>query len=803
MKDIEKACDSVRLSSNWKTDSPNAGHFQSMKVMPEFSFGVDYAWQAAASEANYTQYEFIEPEHLFVGICKIGSLLHLKDWDDRKISHNAAAILKIEAESVVAVFQKTSHDRTALYREVRKRLGTGNYTDKGQRSISRSPSTRRIFERAWELAIYAKSVSSLHLLYAILETPKTRIAAALAETQPGAEPLKKMISAYISQASFPRQPSSASFLTQFGKDLTQLSRDGKIQPCIGRRDDLLQIIRTLSRESKNNPLLLGDAGVGKTAIVEGLAWRIAQHKDTALAGKRIVQINVADLVAGTSSRGDFEARMLGLVREVAAASDVILFIDEIHTLVGAGAGSSSLDAANILKPALARGELRCIGATTLAEYRKYIERDGALERRFQPISISESTADETVEILVSGYLKRFEAKHCVAILPEAIQAAVSLSIRFMRERRLPDKAVDVLDEACARIAVPILSAMPGDKSEAAVVTIDVVRQAVAEKTGIPLAQMDEGDRKRLGGMADDLKRRVVGQDQACEAVAQAVQRARVGLKAPNRPVAVLLFIGPTGVGKTELARATASFLFDGERAMVRIDMSEFTEKHTVSRLIGSPPGYVGHEEEGQLTGQLRRSPYCVVLLDEVEKAHPDVLDLFLHVFEDGRLTDAKGRTADSSNALFILTSNLGQSAAHRAIGFGSLTSAGQAHNQEEAVRGAFRPEFFNRLDAVIAFNTLSNNEMAKIADSMLGQIRDRLDAQRIELLVTPEAAAWICAQERDASLGARPLRRTIERSVENPLATMLVRAEINSGDRVVVRAEQNTLLFSVTQRSGI
>ena len=540
---------------------------------------------------------------------------------------------------------------------------------------------------------------------------------------------------------------------------------------------------------------LGDAGVGKTAIVEGLAWRIAQGKS--LPGKRIIQLQVAHLVAGAKYRGEFEERWQTILREAAQAPDVILFLDEIHTLVGAGDRAGALDAANIMKPALARGEIRCIGATTLAEYRKHIEQDPALERRFQPIMVNEPSPEETRQILQSCYAARFAERHRVIVEPGALEAAVRLSARYLPDRRLPDKAIDLLDEACARVAVPVLSVLPGDKPETAggLVTAGAVAQVLSEWTRIPVAQMGEDERERLLGMAGELKARVIGQDQACEAVAQAVQRARAGLKAPGRPIAVFLFLGPTGVGKTELAKATAAFLFGSGRAMVRLDMSEFMEKHTVSRLIGAPPGYVGYEEEGQLTGALRRTPFCVVLLDEVEKAHPDVLNLFLQVFDDGRLTDSKGRTVDAANALFVMTSNVGREAG---VGFRPEDSEARAEGLLAEVREAFRPEFLNRLDGMVVFRPLAREHIRGIARLMLGDLEKRLRARQIGLEVSEAAIEWLCDKGYDPSHGVRPLRRLIEQQLENSIATRILREQVRPGHIVLVERKADALAFELS-----
>jgi len=775
--------------------------------MPSISIGLDFAWQIAAGEAAHGRHEFIEPEHLFIGVCKLGKLAQVEDWSKFELPPGAAASLKAEGDAITALCDQFRLDHVALYREARRRKGAGSFQQHAGGEMSRSPASRIVFTRAAELSAGSPIITALHLLAALSDEADSLViallkekgvdsaawqAAALALSPPslGARDLKA--------GTQNLKPETRSVLSRYGTDLTQLARDGKIHECIGRRDELLQIVRALKRETKNNPVLIGEAGVGKTAIAEGLAWRIAQGKqDASLPGTRIIQLHVADLVAGTKYRGEFEERLQGILREVSQAPDIILFIDEIHTLVGAGDSSGgNLDAANIMKPALARGQLRCIGATTLTEYRKYIEKDAALERRFQPIKVTEPSPDEALHILQKFYSPRFAEKHGVVIDTAALEAAVRLSARYINHRRLPDKAIDLLDEACTRVAVPILSAMPEMKPDPAggVVTAETVAQVVSEKTGIPVGQVAEDERARLIQMADELRVRIIGQDEACEKVAQAVQRARAGLKAPGRPIAVFLFLGPTGVGKTELAKATAAFLFGSDKAMVRLDMSEFMEKHTVSRLVGAPPGYIGHDEEGQLTGAFRRTPHCLVLLDEIEKAHPEVLNLFLQVFDDGRLTDSRGHTVDATNALFIMTSNVGHEAR---VGFRREDNPSTDEALLAEVRKMFRPEFLNRLDDIIVFNSLAPEHMKRIAQLMLNDLAERLKERDIGLEVKDAALAWLCERGYDETYGARPLRRVIEQHIENPIAGKILREEIKPGHIIIVDLRDGALALEL------
>ncbi|MGW2724309.1 ATP-dependent Clp protease ATP-binding subunit [Streptomyces sp. NPDC001492] len=642
-------------------------------------------------------------------------------------------------------------------------------------------------------------------------------------------------------------------LDKYGRDLTELAREGRIDPVIGREDEIEQTIEVLSRRGKNNPVLIGDAGVGKTAIVEGLAQRIADGDvPDVLIGRRVVALDLTGVVAGTRYRGDFEERLNNIVGEIRTHSDqLIVFIDELHTVVGAGGGGEggAMDAGNILKPALARGELHIVGATTLEEFRR-IEKDAALARRFQPILVPEPSVPDTIEIL-RGLRDRYEAHHQVRYTDEALVAAVELSDRYLTDRRLPDKAIDLIDQAGARVRLRArtkgtdvralereVEQLTCDKDQAVAdeqyeqatqlrdrivelkkriadttggdeadegqleVTAEAIAEVVSRQTGIPVASLTQEEKEKLLGLEEHLHKRVVGQEEAVAVVAEAVMRSRAGLASPDRPIGSFLFLGPTGVGKTELARALAEALFGSEERMVRLDMSEYQERHTVSRLVGAPPGYVGHEEAGQLTEVVRRHPYSLLLLDEVEKAHPDVFNILLQVLDDGRLTDSQGRTVDFTNTVIVMTSNLGSEAITRrgaGIGFG----AGGADADEEArreqilrpLREHFRPEFLNRIDEIVVFRQLTGDQLRQITDLLLEKTRRLLQAQGVTVEFTDPAVDWLAERGYEPEYGARPLRRTIQREVDNQLSRLLLDGRVGEGGRVTVDVEDGRLAF--------
>ncbi|MGB3204980.1 MAG: ATP-dependent Clp protease ATP-binding subunit [Crinalium sp.] len=638
-------------------------------------------------------------------------------------------------------------------------------------------------------------------------------------------------------------------LDEFGSNLTQMAADGKLDPVVGRSKEIERVIQILGRRTKNNPVLIGEPGVGKTAIAEGLAQRIANNDiPDILEEKRVVTLDIGLLVAGTKYRGEFEERLKKIMDEIRQAGNVILVIDEVHTLIGAGAAEGAIDAANILKPALARGELQCIGATTLDEYRKHIERDAALERRFQPVMVGEPTVDETIEIL-HGLRERYEQHHKLKISDLALEAAAKLSDRYISDRYLPDKAIDLVDEAGSRVRL-INSQLPAaakeldkelrkvlkEKDEAVrsqdfdragelrdremeikaeirsiaqtkksdpkssdeaspVVTEEDIAQIVASWTGVPVNKLTESESEKLLHMEDTLHQRLIGQEDAVKAVSRAIRRARVGLKNPNRPIASFIFSGPTGVGKTELAKSLASYFFGSEEAMIRLDMSEYMERHTVSKLIGSPPGYVGYNEGGQLTEAVRRRPYTVILFDEIEKAHPDVFNMLLQILEDGRLTDAKGRTVDFKNTLLIMTSNIGSKVIEKGGGgLGFEFSENKTESQynrirslvNEELKNYFRPEFLNRLDEIIVFHQLTRDEVKEIADIMLKELFKRLNEQGISIEVTERFKDRLVQEGYSPAYGARPLRRAIMRLLEDVLAEEILSGRIKDGNTAVV-----------------
>mgnify|MGYP005838178067 CR=1 FL=1 len=585
-------------------------------------------------------------------------------------------------------------------------------------------------------------------------------------------------------------------LDKYGRDLTALARQGRLLPIIGREREIRAVARTLTRNKKNNPLLLGDSGVGKTAVIEGLACEIVAGTAPApLLGKRIVQIEIGTLLAGTSLRGQFEERLVGILDEARNVPGIILFIDEIHTIVGAGDTiDSNLDAANILKPALSRGDIVCIGATTHEEYRKAIAQDAALDRRFRTIEIDEPSAEDTLRILQNVH-GQYADHHQVQIAPEALEAAVRLSARYITNRRQPDKALDLLDEACARLVIQTQAAPDGPR----IVTGAAIAEVLAEWTGIPIAQLTEDERDRYQRIEADLRARVIGQDHAVHAVADAIKTNRAGLSDPRRPMGVFLFLGPSGVGKTQLAKTLAAFLFGSEDALLRLDMSEFHDEHTVARLIGSPPGYRDSQRGGQLTEALRRRPYAVVLLDEVEKAAPAVFDIFLQVFDDGRLSDARGGTVDARHAIWIMTSNIGTGEVSKG-GLGFRADANPSASYHAALRKFFRPEFLNRLDDIIVFNPLTPEALLGILELNLADLRERLAGQGLSLELAPQARDLILSQGHDPTNGARPLRRAIERLLTRPLSSYILENRLPEGTAIQVGAVGLRLTFTA-QRS--
>ena len=645
-------------------------------------------------------------------------------------------------------------------------------------------------------------------------------------------------------------------LDQFGRDLTDMAKEGKLDPVIGRDKETQRVLEILSRRTKNNPCLIGDPGVGKTAIAEGLAQKIVScNIPELLRGKRVVTLDLSSMIAGSKYRGEFEERLKKVMEEIRKSGNVILFIDEVHTIIGAGAAEGAIDASNILKPALARGEIQCIGATTIDEYRKYIEKDTALERRFQPIIVGEPTKEEAVLIL-KGLRDKYEAHHRVKIIDEAINAAVNLSDRYITDRYLPDKAIDLIDEAAAKVRIQNLIAPPDlknleeelekatkekedsirvqDFEKAAklrdkekelknkleglktnwktkkevsnlIVGEDEIASVVSQWTSIPVEKLTEKESERLLKLEEILHQRVIGQNEAVKSISRAVRRARVGLKDPKRPIGSFIFLGPTGVGKTELSKALAEAMFGDENNMIRIDMSEYMEKHTVSRLIGSPPGYVGYDEGGQLTEKVRRHPYSVVLFDEIEKAHPEVFNILLQILEDGRLTDGKGKTINFKNTIIIMTSNVGATTIkkQKSMGFTASKSDDSESQYEkmkdnimEELRKSFRPEFLNRIDDIIVFHQLEEEDLKQIVKLMLKDVSSRLKDQEIEIGFTDKAQELLAKEGFDLTYGARPLRRAITKTVEDKLSEEMLRGNVKKGDKVEVVVEKGELLFN-------
>jgi ATP-dependent Clp protease ATP-binding subunit ClpC len=764
------------------------------------------------------------------------------EWGSLDLDSEHLLYAALQDDVVRHVLRQIDADAEAMAAEIEEGADKAQRTDV---SPSLAPDAKAALLAAYEESreLGSSYVGPEHVLLALARDDESEAGQLLQRFGVSHTKLRGAVIRGVEAGGGTRETSKTPTLDQYGRDLTQMAREGKLDPVIGRADEIEQTIEILSRRTKNNPALIGDPGVGKTAIVEGIAQRIVNDEvPETLTDRRVVQLDLAGMVAGSKYRGEFEERLKKVIDEIVEnEGNIILFVDELHTLVGAGAAEGAMDAGNMLKPSLARGEMHVIGATTLDEYRKDVEGDPALERRFQPVFVREPTVDETIEIL-HGLKDRYEAFHRVRISNEAIVAAAELSDRYIRDRFLPDKAIDLIDQASARVrlrnrtkdddtrnleedlrrlarerdqattaedydrAGQLTDQMESRRGElderqkrrqrAPEVTAEDIAVVVSRATGIPISQLTTEERQRLLDLEQQLHGRIVGQEEAVNAVAEAVRRSRAGLGDPRKPIGSFLFLGPTGVGKTELARTLADALFGSEDLMVRFDMSEFQERHTVSRLVGAPPGYVGYEEAGQLTEQMRRRPYSVLLFDEIEKAHPDVFNILLQILDDGRLTDAQGRTVDFKNTVVIMTSNLGadriQQQARTNEPFEQLKN-----DLMQILRQSFRPEFINRIDEIIVFRALTEEQLVDITELLLDRLERRLRAQHIELEFTQEAVRLLAKVGYDPEFGARPLARTIQRLVENELSRMVLSGEVEPGDKVQVEADGDELKFDV------
>jgi ATP-dependent Clp protease ATP-binding subunit ClpC len=782
----------------------------------------------ARYEASQFGSPYIETEHLLLGLLR----------EDKALTNRF-----LRSHASIESIRKQIEGRTPI----REKVSTSV-------DLPLSQECKRVLAYAAEEAerLAHKHIGTEHLLLGLLREDKSFAAEILHERGLRLSTLREELSRVQNDKTTTSRPKETSLLGEFSRDLTQSALENQLDPLIGREAELERVVQILCRRTKNNPVLIGEPGVGKTAIVEGLAQRIADGDvPSFLADKRILALDLSLIVAGTKYRGQFEERLKTIMKELMEAQNAIIFIDELHTLVGAGSAEGSLDAANILKPALSRGEVQCIGATTPAEYRKSIEKDRSLERRFQAVKVPPPTEGEGIKILF-GIKDRYEKFHAVTYTDEALNGAVYHSNRYIADRFLPDKAVDLIDEAGARVKLR-QSSLPEemidvqkrikfvvhrmenaianhefekarfysdeerkerenlrllrekyniDETAMGVVTREDIEEVVSRWTGVPVTSIKEEESSKLLRIEEELHKRIISQDRAISALARAIRRSRAGLKLPGRPVGSFLFLGPTGVGKTEMARSLAAFLFGSERALIRFDMSEFMEKHSVSKLIGSPPGYVGYEEGGQLTERVRRTPYSVILLDEIEKAHPDVFNILLQVFEDGQLTDGLGNTVDFKNAIIIMTSNIGARYLERRshMGFQSAAEGAVEKKAEELVmsevKRLFNPEFLNRLDETIVFNALSDPDLIQILDLLVGQMNQNLAQKNISLTLAPEAAKWILDKTcGDRSYGARPLRRALQKYVEDPLSEALIQGEIHPPAVLEVIVENEALYY--------